>query len=62
MPCSTRTETSPATNAGSSMARRWKGMVVGTPSIWNSSRARSIRRRAWSRSSPQQISLASSES
>ena len=63
MPSSTSTvETSPAVNAGSSMARRWKGMVVGTPSIWNSSRARSIRRRAWSRSSPQTISLASSES
>ena len=38
------------------------GIVVGTPSTWNSPSARTIRRRAASRSSPQDTTLANIES
>ena len=40
------------------MIALWNGIRVRTPSIWNSSSARSIRRVAFSRSASQTISLA----
>ena len=40
------------------MIALWNGISVRTPSIWNSSSARAIRRVAFSRSASQTISLA----
>ena len=52
----------PARNSLDSSTHSWIGIVVGTPSTWNSDRAPSIRRRARSRSSPETISFANIES
>ena len=49
---------SPATKHGCASSARWKPSSVVTPSISNSSSARSIRLRACSRSSPWTISFA----
>ena len=51
-----------AMKVGLSISCRWNGMFVFTPRILNSESARRIRRIAWPRVSPQQISLAMSES
>ncbi len=51
-----------ATNAGSVTTARWNGMVVGSPSAWNSASARRARCSACVRSRPVTTSLASSES
>ena len=55
-------ETSPAMKSGSSRTACRKGMLVLTPRIRNSARARRARATAASKSRPRQISLTSIES